>query len=127
VRIYNQLRQDLNTWSGHVRSWLDASGLPVKVLRYEDMKARTFEEFTAALEFCGLTFPEEKIRKAIRNSDFKTLQELEQKEGFREKPIQMQSFFRKGESESWKEELTDQEAEKIRKDHATVMKRFGYL
>lgn len=127
VRIYNQLRQDLNTWSGHVQSWVDESGLPVRVLRYEDMKTRTYEEFTSALEFCGLTFPGEKIRKAIRNSDFRTLKELEEKEGFQEKPINMKSFFRKGESESWKEELSPAEVEKIRKDHAPVMKRFGYL
>ncbi len=127
VRIYNQLRQDLNTWSGHVQSWVDESGLPVKVLRYEDMKTRTYEEFRSALEFCGLTFPEEKIRSAIRNSEFKTLKSLEEKEGFQEKPIKMKSFFRKGESDAWREELDPSAVKKIQKDHGPVMKRFGYL
>ena len=27
--LYNQLRQDLLSWSGHVKSWVDDSGLPV--------------------------------------------------------------------------------------------------
>ena len=39
-RLANQLRQRLLTWSGHVKSWVDESGLRVWVMRYEDMSAQ---------------------------------------------------------------------------------------
>ena len=38
-RLHNQLSQRLLTWSSHVKSWVDESGLPVLIMRYEDMLA----------------------------------------------------------------------------------------
>ena len=68
-----QLPQPMGTWSHHVRSWMDAPGLPVHVLRYEDMLARPQEVFTAACRFAG--FPDDPVRvaRALEHSSFEVL------------------------------------------------------
>ena len=126
VKVYNQLRQDLSSWSGHVKSWVDESGLPVLVLRYEDMKNNTFPSFKRAVEYLGLDYPDSKIKLALKNSDFRQLKEMEEKEGFSEKPIKMRSFFREGRTGTYREELSAELIERIERDHGEVMGRFGY-
>ena len=44
-----QLRQKLTGWSGHVRSWLDQTNVPVHLVRYEDLIAEPVARFGAAL------------------------------------------------------------------------------
>jgi hypothetical protein len=126
-RLHNQLEQKLYTWSGHVNSWTKQSGLPVKVLRYEDMKRDTFGTFTGALQFIGITRSKEEIEKAIRFSDFSELKKQEEEKGFREKPPKADSFFRKGETGSWREVLTDEQVQAIVASHREVMQEYGYL
>jgi len=126
-RLYNQLLQPLSDWSGHVSSWVDDSGLPVHVVRYEDMLADTFAIFRNALRFAGIEKSDAEIRSAIAASDHRTLADMEQKEGFREKPIGMKSFFREGKSGSWHEHLDASSVNKLVKKHRVMMERFGYL
>lgn len=123
----NQLRQKLLSWSNHVRSWADAAGIRVLVLRYEDMKRRPEEIFGAAVEFVGLGADADRVRRAIEFSRFETLREQEAKSGFAEKMPRAKAFFRKGEIGSWRAELTAEQAARIVADHGEVMRRFGYL
>jgi hypothetical protein len=60
-------------------------------------------------------------------SSFDVLQRLEEEEGFREKSPSSSPFFRKGRIGSWREELSDKQAQQIVHDHQEVMRRFGYL
>jgi len=126
-KLYNQLRQKLSGWSGHVRSWVDDSGLPLFLLKYEDMLADPGQCFGDALNFIGLEFQPEKLSRAIEFSSFKNLNSLEKKEGFREKPIQMKQFFRSGRSGEGGEKLTEKERGTLIGDHREMMIRFGYL
>ncbi len=126
-RLYNQLKQPLSDWSGHVSSWVDGSGLPVHVVRYEDMLTDTFAAFRNALRFARIEKSDAEIRTAIAASDLRMLAEMEQKEGFREKPIGMKSFFREGTSGSWREHLDESSVNKLVKKHRVMMERFGYL
>lgn len=123
----NQLRQKLLTWSGHVRSWIEAPGIRVHVLRYEDMKLWPEETFGAAVRFAGLLDDAARVKKAIEFSRFEELRSQEEKAGFGEKMPRAKSFFRKGEIGSWREMLTPEQAAKIVADHAGVMRRLGYL
>jgi hypothetical protein len=123
----NQLRQKLLTWSGHVRSWVDAPGVRVHVLRYEDMKARPEDVFGEAVRFVRLPDDPARVEKAVEFSRFDELQRQERAAGFQEKLQQARSFFRKGEVGSWRGELTPEQVAKIVSDHAEVMRRFGYL
>jgi hypothetical protein len=126
-KLYNQLRQDLLNWSGHVNSWVNDSGLSVVVLRYEDILDNPYREFKKALDFIGLDFSENKIRSAIENAEFNKLKELEAKEGFNEKPIKMQTFFREGRSGSYRNHLDNNLVKEIISVHGEVMRRYRYL
>jgi len=126
-RLHLQLRQRLLTWSNHAKSWVDESSLPVIVLRYEDMKTDTFSTFSKVLKFIGIEATDEEIIKAIGYSDIKEMQKQEAEKGFKEKPANATSFFRKGEAGSWRSELSEDLVKKICADHREMMIRFGYL
>jgi aryl sulfotransferase len=121
-----QLRQRLLTWSEHVRSWVDASEMPVHVMRYEDMRRRPLETFSACAEFLGLPHDPERIGCALENSSFEDLREEETRGGFKEAPS-ARPFFREGRVGSWRGRLTPRQANRIVRDHRDVMRRFGYL
>lgn len=125
-KLHNQLKQDLSNWSGHVKSWVDDSGLPVLVLRYEDMLNEPYREFKKAIDFLNIDVDEKQIRKAIENADFQKLKNMEEKEGFGEKPIKMKSFFREGKSGSYSAYLNKGLIEEIIRKNEAMMKRFGY-
>ncbi len=127
AKLDGQLRQRLLSWSGHVRSWTEAPGLDIHVMRYEDMKQNPRETFTAAARFAGLEHPPERIEKALRLSDFKKVQRQEQEKGFNEKSPACGSFFYKGESGYWRDVLNEEQAQTIINTHKEVMKQFGYV
>lgn len=126
-RLHNQLRQRLLSWSGHVKSWINESKLPVLVLRYEDMKSDTYNTFKKATDFIGLNVTENEIKQALQHSDIKEMQRQEAEKGFREKPANAASFFRKGIAGSWKTELPPELVRSICKNHKEIMIQFGYL
>lgn len=121
-----QLRQRLLSWSAHVLSWVEAP-IPVKVLRYEDMKQQPLETFTEAARFARLPDDPARVRKAVEFSDFKELQRQEQDHGFRERPPKAESFFREDGWGAWRRELTPEQAARLIREHQKVMQRFGYL
>lgn len=126
-RLHNQLRQRLMGWSQHVTSWTETSGLPVHVMRYEDILADAYGEFNKALEFCGLKFDSDSIMRAIEYSEFKNLRKMEEDHGFKEKPIKMQEFFRFGDKGNWKTTLTNDMVNEIVNRNSLLMERYGYL
>ncbi len=125
-RLHNQLRQKLKTWSSHVTSWLDESGLPVHMMRYEDMKTEPLKTFTNALEFLGLDSDMARIQKALLGSSFEELRRQEELKGFKEKSSSSPGFFRKGIVNDWKNVLTREQGNRLTEAHSVVMKRFGY-
>jgi aryl sulfotransferase len=126
-RLDFQLPQRLMSWSRHVLSWLDQSAIPVRVTRYEDMCRHPVEEFTETIRFIGLEVDTKRISRAVAFSSFEGLQEQEQAGGFKEKPYGASQFFRSGRVDGWRETLTGLQAERLIRDHATVMRRLGYL
>ncbi|MFP4046497.1 MAG: sulfotransferase domain-containing protein [Bacteroidales bacterium] len=127
TKLYNQLRQQLGDWSFHVKSWTEQKEIPVLTLQYEAMKREPFEHFKRATGFLGLQKTDEEISKALENSRLDILQEQEKENGFKEKSIKAESFFRKGAVGEWKDVFTRQEVEKITAQHREVLKHFGYL
>ncbi|MDX2104048.1 MAG: sulfotransferase domain-containing protein [Alphaproteobacteria bacterium] len=126
-RLNNQTAQRLLTWSDHVRSWIDASGLRIEVLRYEDMQATPELSFARAVKFLELPEDEARLTKAIAFSKFERVKQQEQERGFREKPPNTPAFFRQGKSGGWRQELTEAQVARIIADHGAVMHRLGYL
>ena len=126
-RLYNQLRQKLGSWSDHVKSWTNQTAIPVKVLRYEDMKADPLNTFESAVRFLSLNKSKEEVRKALQFSDLNVLQAQEEETGFQEKMIKAESFFRKGSVGEGKEVFTEEEIHQILEPHLDILQRFGYL
>jgi hypothetical protein len=96
-------------------------------MRYEDMKQKTEETFTAAAHFAELPTEPDRIRKALHFSRFEELRKQEEKMGFRERMHADRRFFRKGQIGSGREALSAEQTQQLIRDHGEVMKRFGYL
>jgi hypothetical protein len=126
--LNDQLPQFVGSWSDHVRSWVDASKLPVYLVRYEDLHARPEEMLTGVAAFCGLAVNAARIRKAVTFSEFGELCRQERKHGFRERPSEArEAFFRRGEIGGWRSELPSQVARRLVHAHRATMARLGYL
>jgi Sulfotransferase domain len=122
----NQFHQPLGTWSMHVESWLTKPKFSVHFMRYEDMKAKPFETFKAAIQAIGLNYSDDQIKFAIEETKFEKLQKKEQEKGFKEKQNSNSNFFFKGQVGRWKEELSNEQIEKIREINKPMMQKFGY-
>jgi hypothetical protein len=124
---FAQVRQRVLTWSDHVRSWVDAPDLRVQVIRYEDMKARPVETFTAAAAFVGMPEDRTRIERALQFSSMEELQRQEREHGYHATLAPKRTFFRNGKVGSWREALSDSQVARIIRAHREVMLRFGYL
>jgi hypothetical protein len=127
----SQVRQRNNGWTRHVRSWLDESGLPVHLIRYEDLHADTCRVFRGVLHFLGVSFENEsaareQVSRAVRHSGFGELQRQEREKGFAERPPRQDSFFRRGRPGAWREQLNEAQVRSIETANAATMRRLDY-
>lgn len=123
-----QLAQTLLDWSGHVRSWTEQRDVPVKVIRYEDLRADTSGVLTATLDFLGIAAGPDAVNRAVAHTDLAELQQQERRSGFVERNLTSSApFFRSGKIGAWREVLTEEQARTIEAAHGEVMRQFGYL
>lgn len=122
-----QLPQFLSSWSNHVESWLNASGIKLHLMRYEDMISNPIDTFAGAITFLGIEFDSAKLLQALNACHFEVLQSLEIEEGFGERPLGVEKFFRRGVAGGWRDSLSENQAERIVAVHGRVMRRLGYL
>src|SRR5699024_5632271 len=117
----NQLRQQLPGWSGHIESWLAQTDIPVHLVRYADMKADTAGVLRRVLAVARRAASEADIARAVAFADFKELKRQEGEQGFREAPPRISAgFFRRGETGTWRDELTAQQVRRIEDAHAPM-------
>lgn len=126
-RLDLQLRQRLLTWSNHVRSWTAQPKVPTLVIRYEDMIDDAADQLRKAVQFLGHAPDENRIDVAVEHSRFDKLKAQESQTPFRETSSAAANFFRKGVVGDWQTTLTVEQAERVCRDHGTVMAEFGYL
>ena len=115
------------SWSEHAYSWTRRENPSMFVMRYEDMLNRPFDVFGDLVEFLHLPRDALRLRNAIELSSFKNLREMEEKEGFRERPKHTEKFFREGRADQWKVTLSVNQIKRIVKEHSEQMDRYGYL
>ena len=120
------VREHLSTWSEHVRGWLDDPPFPVLSIRYEDCTTDPVGVFGAALRFAGLEPDDGNVGSAVASARFDRLQSQEAGDGFRERPVAINQFFRRGIAGAWRDELAPALAEQIATDHQSMMDRLGY-
>ena len=116
-----------SSWSNHVESWTKWNHPGIFTVRYEDLLADPVDQFGRVARHFGITADKARVEKAVRFSSFKQLQKMEAEQGFVERSIHSEKFFRSGRSGGWRDKLTPEQAARIEEDHAVQMKRFGYL
>lgn len=120
-----QLRQRLLTWSAHVESWLDAAPAPL-LLRYEDMLADPVAALSRVARHLGWSVSDDAAPRAAAATRFDRLRGLEERDGFRDTPLQGARFFRRGVAGGWRDSLSPAQAARVEAAHGAVMARLGY-
>lgn len=124
----DQLSQKIGSWSDHVSSWLDHSGLNVHLVRFEDLHRDPIAVFGKVIEFCHMPLDKERLVRAVNFSKFSELQNQESVNDFRERsPKACKPFFRRGQVGSWREELPVHLVQRLIDVHGKIMLRFKYL
>ena len=115
------------SWSSHVDSWINHSPYPVHLIKYEDLVENPLNTLQRLFQFLNHSVSDAILEKAIENSTFKKLSSTEEVDGFREKPSTSVKFFRKGKTDAWREELTDEQIKRVVENHKELMIQLGYL
>ncbi len=120
----------LGSWANNYNSWKNYKSSKILVIKYEDMVLDSYNTFKKIINYLNevdqLQVDEEKLRKAMKQTEFGELQKLEKKHGFVEKG-EGELFFRKGKTGSWKDELSTNLIKKIEKAFYKEMTELGYL
>lgn len=116
----------LNTWSGHVKSWMgEKCHQNTMIVKYEELHedaAYILETLADLFEAKGVV----SIEDAVGMCEFEKMKKQEQEHGFYESEHQSESFFRVGKVGGWKEVLNDQQVERIETAHGEVMELLDY-
>ena len=121
-----QLRWKIPGWSGHTQSWLDQRDIPVHFVRYEDLARDTVNVFTAAMDFAGHSIARADAERAAKFSNFSRAKAQEREHGFAEAARRGSIFFRKGEADAWRNELSAAQIARIEEAHGPMMRQLGY-
>ena len=125
-RLSRHLYEQWGSWSGNVRSWLDATAYDIVLTRYEDLYVNPRKGFAFLANFAGLSTGEAEIARACDLSAFERLRVEERNFGFLERPRTSPAFFRAGRPLSWRGALDEDLRAKLIEDHGAVMARLGY-
>jgi aryl sulfotransferase len=116
----------LGDWAGHVAGWTEQRLIPVKAVRYEDLRADPAAGLADILTFLGVTATDGEIRRAVGHSDLAELQRQENAGGFVESQPGQERFFRSGRVGEWREVLELCHVAAIENRFGPVMERWGY-
>jgi len=125
--LFGQIYQHIADWSTNVDSWCNKSPLPVKVVKYEDMKRAPLDTLSNVVEYLNLPYDKSEMQAALNHCDISKLQQQEAKIGFSDRPYGGETFFRQGEANVWRDKLAKQTVDKIVSCHNVMMRQCGYL
>lgn len=123
-----QFRQRTFGWSGHYRSWTCQNEIAVLTIRYEDMLADTAGVLRRVVTFLDLPAEriDARIAHAVDAARFDRLQALEVAQGFVERPVAAQRFFRSGRAGDGIAGLSARLKRRIIDEHGAAMRELGY-
>lgn len=125
VRVTTQIPQQLGDWNSHTLGWLEQTDVPVSLVRYEDLQESPEDTVARVLLECGVPVVRERVAAAVAATRFSALRAQEEQHGFRESMLHL-PFFRRGESDSWREELSPDQINRVLESHGDVMHQLGY-
>ena len=111
-------------WDEHVRNWTQSRGLPLHVMRYEDMVAHDRLAFQKLIEFLRLPYDKARLKRALSAASFRALQAQERDQGFTERPPHMDTFFSTGRAGAWRRELTPAQVGRIRTEFLPMLTKW---
>ena len=114
----------IGRWDHHIASWTSAPGLPLHVMRYEDMLADTEKAYRNLFGFLKLPVDTAQLRRALEATSFKALQQQEKKFGFRERPAGMSQFFATGKAGGWRAALSPDQVGRLRTEFMPVLEKW---
>ena len=115
----------LGRWDDHIESWTTAPGLARYVVRYEDMLAKPAKTFNHMLDkFLRLKIDKPKLARAVKATSFSAMKKQEKELGFFEKPQAMESFFTKGQSGVWRDDLSPAQVGRIRQEFLPMLEKW---
>ncbi len=123
-------RSLMGSWSSHYNSWKNYKSKETLLVKYEDMVNKSNSTFLKVLNYLKkitkIEINHNKLNRAIDETSFENLKNLEIKEGFKVNPSK-KPFFRKGKVGDWKEKLNKDQIRKIEKAFKAEMIELGYL
>jgi len=120
----SRIMEIVGRWDDHIQSWTTAHGLPMHVMRYEDMVADADKAFRALFGFLQIPVKRSQLRRALDLASFKSMQKQERQKGFRERPQNMKQFFTRGTAGGWRRDLTPAQVARIRSEFLPTLERW---
>jgi aryl sulfotransferase len=115
------------SWTDHVIGWRQQSDLPALFLTYEQLSAEPIASLEAIAVWLDITTNHAACERAVERCTFTRLAAHEVAEGFVEQASVDRVFFRRGRTDSWREELSPELIARIEHDHGSLMSELGYL
>lgn len=124
--LRSQVSQLVSSWSRHTASWRD-SGLPLTLIRYEDLLAKPLAGFASIARAFDYPTAPDLLARAIDAARLDRLKTAEAQAGFRESSrFAPNRFFGIGTAGGWRDTLTAAQALRIVHDHGVVMRDLRY-
>ena len=116
IGIEEEIAELVSSWKTHYQSWKKKKDYPGIIVKYEDLIDNTEKELQKILVFLEKFFQNNldiaRVKKTVEACKFLNLSKMEDVLGFDE-AINNIKFFRKGQKDSWKNELNRDLRKKI--------------
>ncbi len=126
----------LGSWSNHYRSWKNDLNFKTLIIKYEDLRDNTYEEFNKILNFIenlkgtNNEINEEKMINSINSTSFSNLKNKEKLYGFGESTVSKDgksiNFFNLGFNNKWEKFLSKEISDKIKDQFLNELKELNY-
>jgi len=124
--VHAQVAQRIGSWTQHVAGWTSQKQIPVTLIRYEDLIDQPELYFREILEDLNIPYDQNLISRVVQLCNFSRLKNLEENDGFMEKPVQSKAFFREGKKDIYLTRMDTGQIQKILSSHGDMMKKMGY-
>jgi hypothetical protein len=114
----------IGRWDDHIRTWTEAKGLPLHLMRYEDMVADPAAAYRGLFAFLKVPVDEAQFARTLELTSFEALRKQEQERGVRERPAQMAQFFARGTAGGWREELSAKQVRLLREAFRPTLEKW---
>lgn len=119
----------ISAWCRHVQSWIEKTPASVSIdfVRYEDLKIDTHKVIKRLYKHLGYSIPDNIVVKSIELSSFENMKKLEKFHNYGgEMRFPSLEFIRKGQSGSYKSDLSKEDISFINKIASRWMSIFKY-